>query len=151
MTSESLKKSATDLADVTFDLLVSCQEKEERFARWYNLSRPEFRCLRCFREEQQLGIKAIIQRLRLSGSRLTRILHDLEQKKYIRRVFDSKDRRSITVMLTPRGKEIVQQIECTYTQIHEEILGDVPSELHEPLIHSMARLMSAINLWLKNS
>ena len=151
MEKNKLRDAAIGVGDITFQLLTSCQEKEERFAKRLQISRPEFRCLRCFRSDRQLNIKEIIERMHLSGSRLTRILDELERKGYIIRAFDPKDRRSSTVTLTNKGLELVQKIEKNYIEIHEEILKGVPEEMHEPLIKGMIRLASSLNSWLKKS
>lgn len=39
-----LDKNAEQLANLTFNLLANCQEKETRLAEIHNLTQAEFRC-----------------------------------------------------------------------------------------------------------
>jgi len=71
-------------------------------------------------------IKTLTERLALSGSRLTRIVDELENKGLVTRAFHQEDRRSILVILTKRGATIAKQLENRYIQIHEEILTEFP-------------------------
>lgn len=148
---EELKKAAAGIAEITFTLLMSCQEKEERFAKRIGLTRSEFRCLRFFGNEKKINIKTLVERMNVSGSRLTRVLDDLERKGFIKRSFDLKDRRSITIVLTKNGEKLITKMDDSYIQIHEEIMADIPKELREPLINGMKRLADSLNSWLKTS
>jgi DNA-binding MarR family transcriptional regulator len=148
-TSQS-KKSAAEIAELTFQLLANCQEKEERFAEQLKIHVSEFRCLRAFRGDRSLPVKTLVERINLSGSRLTRILGSLEKRGYIQRVIDEKDRRSITVTLSKRGIELSGKLEERYLQIHEEILEGIPKDVHAPLISGLQNMLSSLQGWLKN-
>ncbi|MBP6671705.1 MAG: MarR family transcriptional regulator [Bacteroidetes bacterium] len=148
-TSQS-KRSAAEIAELTFQLLANCQEKEERFAEQLKIHVSEFRCLRAFRGDRSLPVKTLVERINLSGSRLTRILGSLEKRGYIQRVIDEKDRRSITVTLSKRGIELSGKLEERYLQIHEEILEGIPKDVHAPLISGLQNMLSSLQGWLKN-
>ena len=79
-TKEEISKNAGMLADLTFSLLTTCQEKESRLAEQYGLTQAEFRCLRSFGTEENLNNKSIAERMNLSPSRLTRIIDRLVKK-----------------------------------------------------------------------
>jgi hypothetical protein len=49
---EEISKNAGMLADLTFNLLATCQEKESRLAEQHGLTQAEFRCLRSFGTEE---------------------------------------------------------------------------------------------------
>ncbi len=149
-TSQS-KKSAAEIAELTFQLLASCQEKEERFAEQLKIHVSEFRCLRAFRGDRSLPVKTLVERINLSGSRLTRILGSLEKRGYIQRLIDEKDRRSITVHLSKKGIELSLKLEERYLQIHEEILDGIPKEVHAPLISGLHNMLSSLQGWLSNT
>ena len=148
--SSKQSKSARAIADVTFKLLASCQEKEERIAENLSVTVSEFRCLRIFRGDRQLSIKTLIERLDLSGSRLTRILDTLEKKGYLIRSIDPNDRRSISVRLTKKGVELSSVLEKHYIEIHEEILRGIPTSMHEALISGLENLLKSLDEWLNN-
>lgn len=140
--------AAAEIAEVTFQLLASCQEKEERFAEQLKITVSEFRCLRAFRGEKHLPVKTLVERVKLSGSRLTRILNDLEENGFISRSIDVKDRRGITVVLSKKGLDLTKKLEERYLEIHEEILHGIPVEMHEPLISGLNNMLVSLESWL---
>lgn len=145
----STHQTAEHLANLTFNLLANCQEKEVRLATVHNLTQAEFRCLRLFGTDESVNNKKIAERMNLSPSRLTRIIDGLVEKEYILREIDPDDRRNMRVMLSRRGKHLVNQLNKAYVQIHNEILQDIEVEQHEPLITAMQHLLEALENWLK--
>jgi DNA-binding MarR family transcriptional regulator len=142
------KKAAAEIAELTFQLLANCQEKEERLAEQLDIHVSEFRCIRAFRGDTVLPVKTLVERINLSGSRLTRILGSLEKRGYLSRVIDQRDRRSITVHLTKKGIDLAKRLELRYIQIHEEILNGIPASVHAPLISGLHNMLSSLQVWL---
>jgi DNA-binding MarR family transcriptional regulator len=142
-------QTAERLANLTFSLLANCQEKEVRLATIHNLTQAEFRCLRLFGTDESVNNKKIAERMNLSPSRLTRIIDGLVEKEYILREIDPEDRRNMRVMLSKRGRQLVNQLNKAYVQIHSEILQDIEISQHEPLIVAMQHLLEALENWLK--
>lgn len=142
-------QTAEHLANLTFNLLANCQEKEVRLATIHNLTQAEFRCLRLFGTDESVNNKKIAERMNLSPSRLTRIIDGLVEKEYINREIDADDRRNMRVTLSRRGKHLVNQLNKAYVQIHDEILQDIDASQHEPLITAMQHLLEALENWLK--
>jgi DNA-binding MarR family transcriptional regulator len=140
--------TATELADLTFKLLANCQEKEMRLAEQYKLTQAEFRCLRLFGTEETLNNKQIAERMKLSPSRLTRIIDGLVGKSYVIREIEPNDRRNMRVALSKQGVLIVQQLNNAYVRIHKEILNDIEKSQHTPLINAMTNLLSALEKWI---
>src|SRR4030066_2456125 len=118
-------QTAEHLANLTFNLLANCQEKEVRLATVHKLPQAEFRCLRLFGTDESVNNKAIAERMNLSPSRLTRIIDGLVQKEYILREIDPNDRRNMKVSLSRKGQLLVQQLNKAYIDIHKEILQDI--------------------------
>ncbi len=149
MTSKKGKnENASKLADLTFKLLANCQEKEARLAEKYGLTQSEFRCLRLFNKDDVLNNKQIAERMNLSPSRLTRIIDGLVTKDYINRQIEPTDRRNMKVDLSKRGKVIVQKLNDSYVNIHQEILEDIDKTQHKPLINAMENLLVALQHWI---
>jgi DNA-binding MarR family transcriptional regulator len=151
MSETRTKNAAAELAELTFQLLADCQHKEERIAEQLKITVSEFRCLRAFRGEKHLQAKHLIERIQLSGSRLTRILESLEEHGYVTRTIDPKDRRSITVTLTKKGIALSTTLEERYLQIHEEILDGIPKEMHSVLIAGLNNMLTSLQGWLHAS
>ena len=143
--------TASRLANLTFSLLANCQEKEVHLAELHGLTQAEFRTLRLFGTDESLNNKTIAERMKLSPSRLTRIIDGLVKKKYIRREIDSNDRRNMKVNLSTKGKSLVQQLNKAYVDIHEEILMDIDPSQHDQLIVAMTHLLEALEKWLEKT
>jgi DNA-binding MarR family transcriptional regulator len=148
MATTKIDSTATELADLTFKLLANCQEKEMRLAEQYKLTQAEFRCLRLFGTEETLNNKQIAERMKLSPSRLTRIIDGLVDKNYMVREIEPNDRRNMRVALSKQGVLIVQQLNSAYVRIHKEILNDIEKTQHTPLINAMTNLLSALEKWI---
>jgi DNA-binding MarR family transcriptional regulator len=148
---EEIGKNANKLADLTFSLLASCQEKENRLAEQHGLTQAEFRCLRLFSANENVNNKQIAERMGLSPSRLTRIIDGLVKKGYINREIDNSDRRNMRVYLSGKGVEIVELLNKAYVNIHQEILEDIDESQHQPLITAMTNLLSALERWISKT
>ena len=142
---------AAQLADLTFQLLVNCQEKERRLAETFGLSVSEFRCLRFFRLKDAYCIKDLAQLMELTSSRITRIVDGLERKGLVKRFIDPKDRRVIVVQLTSRGREFTRRLNENYIAIHDEILQHIDTRQHVQLIEGMQALLIALNKWMEKA
>jgi len=145
------QKYVKELGELTFGLLKKCHEKEERLASQFKITVPEFRCVRMFRDDTQLHIKTLIERVDLSSSRLSRILESLEDKGFITRKLDRSDRRSIIVSLTKKGVSLVGGLEERFMEVHSDILNGVPENMHEPLTSGLRDLLGSLNRWLDES
>lgn len=151
MYEEEIEMTAKNLADLTFKLLASCHEKEERLAKSHNLTQAEFRCLKSIQEGEIINNREISSRLKLSASRLTRIIDGLVQKGYVVREIDPADRRNMRLSLSPRGVEFVRKMNEDYVEIHKEILKNIEENQHRPLITAMTQLLTALEKWIAKS
>ena len=145
----STNNTAERLANLTFSLLARCQEKEAWLAEKHGLFQAEFKCLRLIGSDESLNNKQISKRMKLSPSRLTRIIDGLVQKGYMQREIDLNDRRNMIVSLSRRGKIFTNKLNKAFIEVHEEILQDIEATQHEPLIIAMEHLLSAIEKWLQ--
>lgn len=144
----NINLTAEKLANLTFNLLANCQEKEIRLAEIHNLTQAEFRCLRLFGSDEVMNNKSIAERMKLSPSRLTRIIDGLVKKEYVTREIDNNDRRNMKVSLSNKGKSLVNQLNKAYVDIHREILQDIEETQHAPLITALMHLLAALDKWL---
>jgi len=144
----NINLTAEKLANLTFNLLANCQEKEVRLAEVHNLTQAEFRCLRLFGSDEVMNNKSIAERMKLSPSRLTRIIDGLVAKEYVIREIDNNDRRNMKVSLSMKGKSLVNQLNKAYVNIHREILQDIDESQHTPLITALMHLLAALDKWL---
>lgn len=148
MKSEEMEKDASSLAQLTFNLLNTCQQKESIFAEQYGLTQAEFRCLKMFDKKEIINNKTIAKRMGLSASRLTRIIDGLVAKGYSEREINPNDRRNMNVSLSKKGMLLAQKLNQAYTNIHKELLDHIEVSEHKPMIHAMTILASAMEKWI---
>jgi len=140
---------AEALANLTFNLLARCQEKENRLAEAHNLLEAEFKCFRIMSSEDSLNNKDIAKRMKLSPGRVTRIMDGLVEKGYMEREIDKDDRRNMIITLSRKGKILAHKINGSYVKIHKEILQDIDTSQHKSLIKAMEHLHAAVERWLE--
>jgi DNA-binding MarR family transcriptional regulator len=92
--------------------------------------------------------KEIAERMRLSQSRLTRIMDGLVKKGYMNREIDKSDRRNMKLSLSRRGKILSKKVNDAFIDIHSEILKEIEVTKHESLITTMEHLDRAVEKWL---
>ena len=148
MKTEEFDKDAAHLADLTFTLLTTCQQKENIFAEQYGLTQAEFRCLKMFERNEVINNKNIAKRMGLSASRLTRIIDGLVAKGYTDRDINPEDRRNMNVALSKKGTQLVQKLDNAYVNMHRELLNNIEKQQHKPLIQSMTSMLAAMDKWL---
>ncbi len=144
----NLDKNALELAELTFNLLTNCLEKEERLANTYGLTQAEFRCLRLFNADEIINNKTISERMNLSPSRLTRIIDGLVAKEYVVRTIEPNDRRNMRVTLSKKGILLVRQLNDSYINIHKQILENINESEHSSLIEAMKTLLVSLEKWI---
>jgi DNA-binding MarR family transcriptional regulator len=147
----STNETAEHLANLTFNLLARCQEKEAWLAEKHGLFQAEFKCLRLIGSEKSLNNKQISKRMKLSPSRSTRIIDTLVQKGYMKREIEQSDRRNMSLFLSRRGKILTNKLNKAFIEIHSEILKDIDVSQHESLITAMGNLNSAVEKWLQKT
>jgi len=140
---------AETLANLTFNLLARCQEKENRQAEAHNLLEAEFKCFRMMSSEESLNNRELAKKMKLSPGRVTRIMDGLVDKGYMERKIDKDDRRNMIITLSRKGKILSHKINGAYVKIHQDILQDIDTSQHKALIKAMEHLHAAVERWLK--
>jgi DNA-binding MarR family transcriptional regulator len=143
-----LTRHAEELADLVFQLLADCHQKEIRISERHGLTPAEFRFVRTFRKLESASNKDIAEKMGLTAGRLSRILDGLLRKHYVSRKEDPADRRNVLVTLTAKGKTLVESIEKDYVQAHAEILRRMQMP-HESLVDGMSEFLTAVRQWLE--
>ena len=142
-------KNAELLGNLIFEILPICKKKETELADEHGLFQAEFKCLRLFEVDGNMNNKEIAKRMRLSQSRLTRVMDGLVKKGYMKREIDNSDRRNMKLSLSRRGKNLTNKLNDAFIEIHSEILQDIDVSQHESLITNMEHLHSAVERWLQ--
>ena len=138
---------AEKLADLTFELVDRCHEKQQIIAGTVGVTVAEFKVLRAFGTDSRLAGMDLSERVGLSGSRMTRILDGLVLKKLVQREIGAKDRRTMEILLTDEGKRITQKLRRSYISTHVNIMQFLPEGVEESVILAMEKLRDAMRLW----
>jgi len=136
------------IADLIALLFSNCQEKEARFVARYSITVVEFRCMRIINQYPQLTVNHLASEMALTSSRITRIIDGLVSKKIVSREIGKTDRRYFELRLTAKGKKMIQQLNQEYTEMHEEILSNIPEKYQESMYQGIIQLNNAIEKWL---
>ena len=149
MHDDTQRKSLTaeKLADLTFELVDRCHEKQQIIAGTVGLTVAEFKVLRAFGTDSRLTGAALSERVGLSGSRMTRIVDGLVVKKFVERETGAKDRRTMEILLTNEGKKITERLRQSYINTHVDIMEFLPRGAEESVIVAMEKLRNAMRSW----
>ena len=124
------------MADLTFQLLEKCQEKQERIASSLKLTVAEFKLLLAFHADALLTAGELAKRMGLSNSRLTRILDGLVHKGVVSRALGVRDRRVMEISLTDRGKKVQEKQSSRSTSTDHLVHGRATATMSPPRIGS---------------
>jgi DNA-binding MarR family transcriptional regulator len=138
---------AEKMADLTFNLVKTCQHKEQNFAASFGLTTTEFRCLRYFRNTNAIPIKELTKLLHVTPGRITHILTALEKKKLLIRKIDEGDRRGITAYLTDKSAVFIQNLNASHVKLHKEILDGISQDKQAAIVNAMEELLTALKIW----
>ena len=136
-------KTAKDLATLTFHLVTSIHEKNTRLANKLGLTEAELRCLLSLGTNKGLNNTKVGKRMHLTPSRVTRIIEGLEEKEFLTKEYNRKDRRSLSLMLTKKGRLVIKKLERQNIDIHLKILEEIKKSQRKALIATMGNLNSA--------
>jgi MarR family transcriptional regulator for hemolysin len=84
--------------------------------------------LRIARSEAPMRQNELAASLSLEGSSVVRLLDALENSGLVERCEDRADRRAKSLVLTPRGRRTVDQVERVSQDIRDLVLGEAPDE-----------------------
>ncbi|MGB5288119.1 MAG: MarR family transcriptional regulator, partial [Ignavibacteriaceae bacterium] len=137
------------LANLIFNLLPKCQQKELWLAEKNGILHAELKCLRLFETNDKLNNRFIANSLKMSQSRSTRIIDGLVNKGFLNREENPADRRNVEVSLLRKGKILTNKLRKDYINLHHKILDEIDTSQHGSLILAMENLNSAIEIWLQ--
>lgn len=91
----------------------------------YDISWPQWLVINVLSQGAARTPAHIADHLGVDRSAVTRLLDRLEKKHYVERIHDKLDRRSVNVVLTPQGEDIVQQVNEAAYRHQQDFLLDL--------------------------
>jgi len=106
----------------------------------FELNSSQYRTLIFLGEKGGERLTTISNRLLLSKSSITRIIDDLEDREWVKRIPDPEDRRALRVVLTPNGARRRQQIINEHREAMDDIFQQFSLEEREELDRLLGKL-----------
>ncbi len=98
------------IIDSIMELKTRCRFEEE-IGGECELASREVSCLTALAPGESASAGELAGRMGLSASRASRIITSLREKGFLREDFDSRDRRAVSIGLTPEGARVLKAIE----------------------------------------
>jgi homoprotocatechuate degradation regulator HpaR len=112
--------------------------------REHNITEPQWRVMRVLNDRGATDATCLSDVGLLHGPSVTRILKDLEARKFVERESDPNDRRRMLVALTPQGREVVKTISRDVLRVMREYSDRFGEQRLERLINELQALSAAI-------
>jgi len=138
---------AAQIADLTTQMFLRCQEREAYFVSLYGVNVAEFRCLRLLLDHNRCPVKDLADLMNLTPSRLTRIIDGLLVRQLAERAEDSADRRIKMISLTTKGQELALAMNQHYLEMHQHILAHIPEDTQGQILQAVEQLLAAMRGW----
>jgi DNA-binding MarR family transcriptional regulator len=131
--------SERELADRVISVAAHLESELEEALAEHRLSRPSFLVLDVLERAQghTLNQRDLVSALRRTSGTLSVRLGRLERARMIAREPDPENRRSVTVTLTDRGRELVQRARPAYDERAARLAAGLPEGAAAPLGEAM--------------
>ena len=142
--------SEKKIDEILSNLLVSAYKIEEKAIlrnSGKDLSISEIHVLREIPGEVPKKMSQIAEGLRISVGALTTAIDKLTDKGYVKRFRGKTDKRTVKVMLTPKGKEAYQK----HDEFHRKMVDAAISELDENDRKILLEVLSRIETYFESA
>lgn len=95
-------------------------------------------------DENEMTQKELTQRLEITSSSCGELITKLEQGGYLKKQQDPNDKRTFTVMLTEKGRELARQYKDTVVVELEEWASDLTQKEKEQLFFLLGKLSKGL-------
>ena len=106
----------------------------------FNITPAQFYVLSALWDKDEIRFKDLSKRLDMDGATLTGVLDRMEKRDFIKRIEDTKDRRSVLVCLTPKSREIRPQMIEIANNLDAEFRKEVVEDDYNKLLEVLDKL-----------
>ncbi|HUI70120.1 MAG TPA: MarR family transcriptional regulator [Spirochaetia bacterium] len=128
--------------DYIMELKLRCRFEEE-IGEECRLAPREVSCLSALSPGESVSARELAGRVGLSPSRASRLIMGLRTKGMILEAFDEKDRRAVSIRLTPSGERLIQRIEAKKNECEKRLLSAFNREQLRVVRNGLATLSLA--------
>jgi len=145
-----MEKYVDKFAALSKEVYNLCSKKEMIRRKCLNLGRMECDLLNYLNNvEKPICMNDLSVELKVSHSRITRIIDTLVKKKLVKRFPSKKDRRSWLAEITEKGKKANQQTILDFMNIQEDLINRLPQdkvdEIHQHITLYLAAYHRALS------
>ncbi|HOJ38090.1 MAG TPA: MarR family transcriptional regulator [Ignavibacteriales bacterium] len=140
---------AQRLSILTCTLQKVTNDLESDFTAKYNLTPSEFHFLTHLHIIKNVNIKSIAQAMNISYGRISHILNALENKGFVKRDFNKKDKRNIVISLTNKAKDMIEKAHAQYMDMHGEILKNFDAKKSETLVNTLEEYLNSVKSFMQ--
>ncbi|WP_404451786.1 MarR family transcriptional regulator [Virgibacillus necropolis] len=140
-------KNFNDESDLSLKLFVvlsralqAIEKQSVANIKSHGLNLTEFAVLELLFNKGEQPIQKIRHKVLLASSSITYVVDKLEERKYIERKACPTDRRVTFAALTPKGKELMDEIFPQHREALNEILGGLDSDEKKATIEQLKKL-----------
>ncbi|MDD2452082.1 MAG: MarR family transcriptional regulator [Sulfurovum sp.] len=122
------------------------ERKEKIFSTKYNLSSSEFDVLMALLcHNEPMTPTNLYESMIFSSGGMTKLLKKLEEKKLIERIPSQKDKRSLLVALSRRGKKLVNDAFGDVVKVNMEVLSKLEESEQATLENLLKKLLTELS------
>jgi DNA-binding MarR family transcriptional regulator len=146
-----MKTAIDKFADLSKELYKLCSKKEMIRRKCLNLGRMECDLLNYLNTvDQAVCMNDLSVEMKVSHSRITRIIDTLVRKKLVRRYPSKRDRRSWLAVITDKGKKTNKQTILDFMNIQKDLISRLPEEKIDEILENIKLYMDAYHAALQD-
>lgn len=130
------------LLDIVNQIKEKCIENDCEACNQFKLSPAEYDFFKSVSNLSRLDTSIIASKMRLSQSRLSRVIDKLVNDGYLDRKTNQKDRRAIKISLTPKGRKMRKNIEDYKSDCERRIEENLSPEEIGDIQHNLLKLIN---------
>jgi len=139
----------TDLALTTWVKLArafsSFSKKSSEKIKSFGLTQPQFAVIEVLGHLGPLKVGEICSKMLVSGGNMTLVLDNIEKLGYLERIPSKEDRRAINVQLTPRGRELFEEIFKSHAEHITNLMSVLSADEQKQLGDLLKKLGLGVN------
>jgi len=139
-----MEKMVDKYASLSKQLYSLCSKKEMIRRKCLNLGRMECDLLNYLNTiEEPVCMNDLSVEMKVSHSRITRIIDTLVRKKLVRRFPSKKDRRSWLAEITDKGQKANKQTILDFMNVQEDLINRLPEDKIEEIFVNIQLYLEA--------
>ncbi|MGM0427656.1 MAG: MarR family winged helix-turn-helix transcriptional regulator [Thermodesulfobacteriota bacterium] len=114
--------------------------------RKHHLSASQLHCILVLHERGPISPSQIAKHIMVNSSTVTGVIDRLENKGFLQRIRNSKDRRVITITLTEAGKKLAMHAPLPIQEQMVEGLKGLPGQERDKIIQALRKLTGMLDI-----